>query len=84
MTSPKGEISRVTGPLYGEITGHRGIPLIKASHGAMMFSLICTAPLQTIEMQVIGSLLTTEKGEYVFTTMNIIEPSYNMGYSKTL
>ena len=33
---------RVTGPLCGEFTGHRWIPLTKGQwHGALMFSLIC-------------------------------------------
>ena len=31
MTSSNGNIFRVTGPLYGEFTGHRRIPLTKAS-----------------------------------------------------
>ena len=32
MTSSNGNIFRVTGPLWGESTGHRWIPLTKASH----------------------------------------------------
>ena len=40
MTSSNGNIFHVTGPLCGEFTGHRWIPLTKASeHGALMFSL---------------------------------------------
>ena len=31
MTSSNGNIFRVTGPLCGEFTDHRGIPLTKAS-----------------------------------------------------
>ena len=31
ITSPTGNISRVTGPLYGEFTGHRWVSLTKAS-----------------------------------------------------
>ena len=31
MTSSKGHIFRVTGPLCGKFTGHRGVPLTKAS-----------------------------------------------------
>ena len=43
MTSSNGKIFRVTGPLWGESTGHRWIPFTKASDsGALMFSLICT------------------------------------------
>ena len=42
MTSSNGNIFRVTGPLCGEFTGHRWIPLTKGQwHGALMFSLIC-------------------------------------------
>ena len=42
--SSNGNIFRVTGPLCGESTGHRWIPLTKAMQwcGALMFSLICT------------------------------------------
>ena len=42
MTSSNGNIFRVTGALCGVFTGHRWIPLTKASRrGAFMFSLIC-------------------------------------------
>ena len=42
MTSWNGNIFRVTGPLWGESTGHRWIPLTKASDAELlMFSLIC-------------------------------------------
>ena len=42
MTSSNGNIFRVTGYLCGELTGHRCIPLTKASDqsGDLMFSLI--------------------------------------------
>ena len=36
MTSSNGNISRVTGPLWGESTGHKG-----QWRGALLFSLIC-------------------------------------------
>ena len=36
MTSSNGDIFRVTGPLRGEFTGHRG-----KWRGALMFSLVC-------------------------------------------
>ena len=35
MTSPNGNIFRVTGPLCGEFTGHRWIPLTKASDAGL-------------------------------------------------
>ena len=42
MTSSNGTIFRVTGPLCGEFTGHRWIPLTKASDAEYWcFSLIC-------------------------------------------
>ena len=42
MTSSNGNIFRVTGPLCGEFTGHRWIPLTKASDAEFYVSLICT------------------------------------------
>ena len=40
--SSNGSIFRVSGPLCGEFTGHRWIPLTKGQwRGALMFSLIC-------------------------------------------
>ena len=42
MTSSNANIFRVTGPLCGEFTSHRWIPLTKQQwRGALMFSLIC-------------------------------------------
>ena len=42
MTLSSGNIFRVTGPLYGKFTGHRWIPLTKASDVAsLMLYLIC-------------------------------------------
>ena len=42
ITSPNGNIFRVTGPLCGEFTGHRWIPHTKASDAEpCCFSLIC-------------------------------------------
>ena len=46
MTSSNGNIFRVTGPLLGEFTGHRWIPLTKASN-AVMF--LWSAPEQNFE-----------------------------------
>ena len=43
MTSSNGNIFHVTGPLWGESTGHLWIPLTKASDTELLyFSLICT------------------------------------------
>ena len=42
VTSSNGNNFRVTGPLWGESTGYRWIPLTKGQwRGALMFSLIC-------------------------------------------
>ena len=37
MTSSNGHIFRVTGPLWGESTGHRWIPITKASDAELWF-----------------------------------------------
>ena len=42
ITSPNESIFRVIGPLCGEVTAHRWIPLTKGQlRGALVFSLIC-------------------------------------------
>ena len=41
MTSSKGNIFRVPGPLYGEFTGNQWIPLIKASDAEFDVFFIC-------------------------------------------
>ena len=43
MTSSNGNIFRVTGPLYGEFTSHRWIPLTKASD-AELWCFLWSAP----------------------------------------
>ena len=48
MTSSNGNIFRVTGPLCGEFTGHRWIPLTKASD-ADLWCFLWYAPEQTVE-----------------------------------
>ena len=46
MTSSNGNIFRVTGPLWGEFTGHRWIPLTKASDAGLWYFLgSCRSPL---------------------------------------
>ena len=56
MTSLNGNIFRVTGPLWGDSTGHRWIPLTKASD-AELWCFLWSAPEQkveqTLEIQVI-------------------------------
>ena len=48
MTSSNGNIYRVTGPLCEEFTGHRRIPLTKASDAVLRYFL-WSAPEQTVE-----------------------------------
>ena len=48
MTSSNGNIFRVTGPLCGEFTGHRWIPLTKASD-AELWCFLWSAPEWTVE-----------------------------------
>ena len=48
MTSWNGNIFRITGPLYGEFTGHWWIALTKASDMELL-SFLWSAPEQTIE-----------------------------------
>ena len=47
MTSSNGNIFRITGPLWGESTGHRWIPLTKASDAELW-----SAPQQTVEQAI--------------------------------
>ena len=51
MTSSNGNIFRATGPLWGESTGHRGIPLTKASD-AELWCFLWSAPEQTTEQKI--------------------------------
>ena len=43
MTSSNGNIFRVTGPLWGELTGHRWIPLTTASYAELWCFLLISA-----------------------------------------
>ena len=51
MTSSNGNIFRVTGPLWGEFTGHRWIPLTKASD-AELWCFLWSGPEQTVEQTI--------------------------------
>ena len=51
MMSPNGNISRVTGPLWGETTGHRWIPLIKAND-AELWCFFLFASDQTVKQKI--------------------------------
>ena len=56
MTSSNGNIPRVTGPLWGESTGPRWIPLTKYSD-AGLWCFLWSAPEQTIEQPVIWDVI---------------------------
>ena len=51
MTSSNGNILRVTGPLWGEFTGHQWIPITKASD-AEFWCFLLSAPEQAVESTV--------------------------------
>ena len=51
MTSSNGHIFCVTGPLWGESTGHRWIPLTKAND-AELWCCLWSAPEQTVEQTI--------------------------------
>ena len=51
MTSSNGNIFRVTGPLWGEYTGYRWIPLTKASD-VELWCFLWSAPEQTVEQTI--------------------------------
>ena len=46
MTSPNGDIFRVTGPLWRESTGHRWIP--SQNPGTLSFDIFLSAPEQAV------------------------------------
>ena len=51
MTSSNGNLFRITGPLSGESTGHRWIPLTKASNAELWYFL-WSAPEQTADQTI--------------------------------
>ena len=51
MTSSNDNIPLVTGPLWGESTGHRWIPLTKASD-AELWCFLWSVPEQTVEQKI--------------------------------
>ena len=57
MTSSNGSISRVTGPFWGESTGHRWIPLKKSSD-AELWCILWSAPEQTLEQPIETSVIS--------------------------
>ena len=69
MTSSNGNIFRVTGPLQGESTGHRRIPLTKAST-AELWCFLWSAPEQTVEQ--------TVDLPVIWHDIELIETSFNV------
>ena len=51
MTLSKGNIYRVTGPLWRESSGHRWIPLTKASEG-LLWCILWSTPEQTVKQTI--------------------------------
>ena len=78
MTSSKGHIFRLTGPLWGELTGHRLIPLTKASDaGLEILSVPEHTVEQTIEAPLIWDAITLIKTSlwYVYNKYDLISIS---------
>ena len=67
MTSSYGNIFRVTGPLWGESTGHRWIFLTKAGDAELWYFL-WSAPEQTFE-QSIETLVTWDTIALIMTSL---------------
>ena len=73
MTSSNGNFFRVTGPLCGEITGHRLIPLTKVPwRRALMFSFICTWIKGWVNSREAGDL-RCHRTHYDVTVMAILK-----------
>ena len=71
MTSLNGNIFRVTGPLRGESTGHRWIPLTEASD-AELWCFIWLAPEQMAEQTV--KILVIRDTMELITTVFVMVP----------
>ena len=67
MTSSNGNIFRVTGPLWGEFTGHRWIPLTKASD-AELWCFLWSTPELTVE-QTIEKLVIWDAIAFIMTSL---------------
>ena len=68
MTSWNGNIFRVTGPLYGEFTGHRWIPLTKASDVELWYFL---CPVALVRRQV-GIVVGCQAGMVVVVKVGMV------------
>ena len=67
MTSPNRNIFRVTGPLCGEFTGHRWIPITKASD-VELWDFVSCVPEETVE-QTTGRLVIWNAVALIMTSL---------------
>ena len=67
MTSSNGNIFRLTGPLWGEFTGRRWIPLTKASD-AELWCFLWSEPEQTVD-QIIERLVIWDAMAPIMTSL---------------
>ena len=74
MTSSNGNIFRVTGPLWGESTGDRWIPLTKASN-AELWCLRWSVPDQTVE-QTIDMPMIWDAITLIMTSLKMVCDGY--------
>ena len=84
MTSSNENIFRVTGLLWGEFTGHRWIPLTKASDAELwFFSLICAWIKGWVNNREAGVLIR-HRAHYDVVVMSVLwhRAWGNMGYCK--
>ena len=68
VTSSNGNIFHVTGPLWGESTGHRWIPLTKAGDAELWCFLWSAPPEQTVQ-QAIETLVIWGAIELIMTSL---------------
>ena len=92
MTSSNGNIFRDTGPLCGEFTGHRWIPLTKASD-AELWCFLWSVPQQTVELTIarlviwdaITPIMTSLQWQQEKTTRHLFNAKNNfLSYRFTL
>ena len=68
MASSNGNISRVTGPLWGEFTGHLWIPLTKTSD-VELWCFLWSTPEQTVEQTIETPVIWDAIAPYDVTVM---------------
>ena len=77
MTSFNGNIFRVTGPLCGEFTGHRRIPLTKTSD-AELWCFLWTAPLINSWVNISDTgILRRHRAHYDVIVMDVKSPKHS-------